>query len=1283
MSRLGKQRRRRRKPAGDRGGTAPRKPIQPREPARPLAEAILRMQGEDPPATCQDALAKAPGISTLLSGIDGDRMADLLSGLLTVPELQANADRLEWSVRLALSVGGSGRAPRRGDLAKLLNDMLVEARVDCRDDPVEDFFVAPVITPWGEFRTFPSRWEGSIPATEDLLSAFLELENWPGKQQAIVEFLCLLKLGDAVIERARLARRAVGTGDPWSSIPIPSEERLRRLATRTRFSAADLEKLEIPPEALRSFTLPDDEKNGLVERWAGDTPLEQQPLRTRRDGFVLVLPSGLTTAARGHLVAAASRAGMLNELHWQLFIAQSRRVDESGYTRLPPPRRRTDGLAIRESLVSLSASKVMHFLHTTAGFEGWPVARFGSIVEMDARWHRAVSGAIDSARSWADQQNPNAQVVTFLIMGGWGGARQYDFAAKERWHLVSAPPEALEVLDAGEDGGLEDIFRLQEQLERTRSLGFEVLDSNGLTNMVAWWRRTDHTLVPDVDSDEEILPPFTIMVPIEVILEARVESALRLDPRALPRPEGPHLRAIRSEPHPAAGEPRPVYVATAPLAARTLIGAAIADNECWWLDLVGNAADTTVRETWKAALKWLGIVMSATLGDANGAPTFAIAMRLAVQTPEEAVFDQIRADPWDLTVTDRGDRRGPLVTIGAGWQRATARAHNDAELALAATLLALAAELRGESLTVERASQLAFAAAGSRDLRFRHALKAEGALGLLAGHGLVAEHRRIPTSAGALLNCGSAFLVRQPEAPRRIEGKGPCLDFLQAFVAAHWQLLLHSIATFDRAELVVAALSRFQAADNEQRRWRSTAAALRAVHGTDADREASHDVMVHGNGTMRACALLAEIAASHAAQTGGQVPGVMDVDDLAARTLMLFHVEDTAAAIRLDRVRAVLGTGPAGNVLFEHQFEERTLRHSSTIRHAEGREDDVSAYARNFEENDTEVKTDTALAEAVAVEYGCDFLAFVDMSFAPAQIAIDARSDVVLLRKSALVERLETLEPFHGKALAAMVERLTLPVRNGWGDHPSGTTSNDFDIARFDRRRSISARPLVALTDDEDPLVALAPGMVHRAVMIALGGAMSGSLQNGFWNSREMRRYAGVRGGDAGMGFNQSVATAVEELGLRAEVEWGVARSIQAIGKPELDQLGDVDILAVSPDGRRVWVLEAKDLKLCRSLGEAARRLSEYRGVVGANGKPDKLLRHLRRVSHLRSNAEGLMRSLDLPGIPVVSGAVVVGAPQPMQMAPASDDRDAMVVRLADLATIPWATGWPSDMPRS
>lgn len=82
--------------------------------------------------------------------------------------------------------------------------------------------------------------------------------------------------------RASLGRHAVGSGDPWAAIPLPSDERIKRIAARTRFSPADLEALDIPVEALQRFVLDDGERPQTLIHWAGDTPLELRPLRASR-----------------------------------------------------------------------------------------------------------------------------------------------------------------------------------------------------------------------------------------------------------------------------------------------------------------------------------------------------------------------------------------------------------------------------------------------------------------------------------------------------------------------------------------------------------------------------------------------------------------------------------------------------------------------------------------------------------------------------------------------------------------------------------------------------------------------------------------------------------------------------------------------------------------------------------------------------------------------------------------------------------------------------------------
>ncbi len=253
-----------------------------------------------------------------------------------------------------------------------------------------------------------------------------------------------------------------------------------------------------------------------------------------------------------------------------------------------------------------------------------------------------------------------------------------------------------------------------------------------------------------------------------------------------------------------------------------------------------------------------------------------------------------------------------------------------------------------------------------------------------------------------------------------------------------------------------------------------------------------------------------------------------------------------------------------------------------------------------------------------------------------------------------------------------------MPSRVGWDDLPAGASTNDFDLAKFDRRFSLIARPIIALSGKSDPELVFAPALIERAIIHNMAGALSGTLQNDFWQSDTMRRFASSAGGEAGIAFNGRVAEALKNLQLRA---WPSAKPSWCLNQratEELKALGDIDVLAAGPGGSCVWVIEAKDLKLCRTLGEAARRLSEYRGKLMQKGKPDKLLRHIRRVSYIRKNASALCDRLALSAPPRVCGLVIVHAPQPMEQINSDAGADGTFVMLSDIGKVPWATGWPT-----
>lgn len=253
------------------------------------------------------------------------------------------------------------------------------------------------------------------------------------------------------------------------------------------------------------------------------------------------------------------------------------------------------------------------------------------------------------------------------------------------------------------------------------------------------------------------------------------------------------------------------------------------------------------------------------------------------------------------------------------------------------------------------------------------------------------------------------------------------------------------------------------------------------------------------------------------------------------------------------------------------------------------------------------------------------------------------------MRRSELARALATDASFPREDPTPLLARLALPCRKSWRDFSAGVKEIDFDLNRFDRPLSLIGRPLLALDDGADPTVLVAPLLISDSTMYSFSGLMDGSLQNQFWTSDVARRYVGEVSAAAGPRFEESVAEKLRGIGLWA---WVRCKPSWALNQKVSQELGDIDVLAVTPDGRRVWVIEAKNLRLCRSEIEMASRLYEYRGrtVMNRKGKevPDALLRHIRRVRYLRERNDALCHRLELETPPEVRGLLVVDSPQPM-----------------------------------
>ena len=91
-----------------------------------IGELFARMA---PPSRPEEALALSTRLGALVRDLDPLKAIPAVAGMMTEPRFHAHTVRLDYGLRLILSTGHGKRRLRHRELNKLLNDLLVEARV--------------------------------------------------------------------------------------------------------------------------------------------------------------------------------------------------------------------------------------------------------------------------------------------------------------------------------------------------------------------------------------------------------------------------------------------------------------------------------------------------------------------------------------------------------------------------------------------------------------------------------------------------------------------------------------------------------------------------------------------------------------------------------------------------------------------------------------------------------------------------------------------------------------------------------------------------------------------------------------------------------------------------------------------------------------------------------------------------------------------------------------------------------------------------------------------------
>lgn len=1186
----------------------------------------------------------------VLADYDLRVVAPIVGGLMTLPHLHANSVRLELLAQLAAGACTGKRRPGHKHLNTWLNRQLGGSEVALLEDPAEDVFVLSVTTSQGDFRVLSGLWEEGDYATSLLVETLTHAP--PSVAQAWMgPALALLRLSDVVIDRSQLVRWQMEASSPKGVIDVSSRLNLAELGGRVTFSSSDLRSYGIAPEDLDAFVLEERSRPGLLFEEDEETALHRRPL-LRLDGhIVLAVPNAVTYAVRRYLLDCAAKANQLRGLNAALMMNVQARLARIGthgsrhptkFVDLPVSLRGVQGTC-SSMVVVVGERRFVHYLLVADDIA--QTARQGllQLVRLTQEASALVDGHVTSVRQYIESTGELGSGHTVVLSGFLGQAFFLpEPSERERWTLVSFRLSDLMMFLRDPDNPLDRMVLLLNQEHELAQQGVQLPFFNGFLNLYQFWLQQGFYLRMNAVAHDA---PAYLQIGTDFVATYRRTRRVAVDEHCAQLPDGRSTVVQRSNSESVYVSLRtlPVFVSLDLLDDGVLAFCFEVNGTLIWVRATSpktSEAREPIFELWQSlqllvhraltavgpSLKFVAEIVEVELDFSN-----LIAQEEAVRTAATATSLRLEANSNKGSVTIHAD---------SGFLRNFESAENRGEQYLLAEVLRAMSML--SSYKPPSGSEFLDAALqvlGGTAARVLHTFR----LWTDVEHLLAADSQPVYQRPDEHIESStrSAF-TWMPAASRAVELDSPgTTAALNRCVQNQVERLQERLKAFHRAHLIRKLLHLHESLIRDKQRWRSTARAVRALygeHGTRAAQKAERE-RAQLQVALRA---LVEAATCECSDSVGveadeyqvdQLVGLMativdigrDSDvvyfGLASRGMTLYP--NGAYALDADLLAEL--AAPFMNQSFEEEYSKDAGRYEDWVR--------VKAPTRTRELDS--VFDSASFRFAWHAEYGHSFEAFQEI-VGEIQDSAVKQGQVVLTSSAAAISANRKDAGVGLDDVRAFVRAFGLPRRTMWPPKEAEATPRDVMPWRFERRLSVSLRPLVLEHSGAD-VFTYGVGTARQSFAYILDSIQSASFDKDVFRSKEMRAWLGGRVDALGRKFAERVADHLQTMGWTAVTEVRLTR----LGAPKSPDLGDVDVLAWRADGA-VLAIECKRLKASRTIAEIAQNCERFRGNVD-----DLLHKHLRRRKWIESNLPRLATFCELgaamvqPRFPLVVNRIV------------------------------------------